>query len=174
MRQIHGTVDCQRTIEAQLQIGPGRVALVSEFFPNPVDRIAAGPNHHLQLALSPAPRNAFGCFPEIWGPHRFEHIGELFMMPAEFPLHARSDARAQKSINCIFDPERAAVWFETHLDWTKPRLAGSLDIKHGEIRRRLFRIAAELQQPGFASEVLIEGDRRADRHRADPLFPGHR
>jgi AraC family transcriptional regulator len=150
------SADCQRIVEAQLCIGLGEVALISEVFQGPIDGIGIGPRHHLQMALSPAPRNAYACFPDSWGPHRFEHIGELFMAPAGCSFHARSDCRMQKSITCEIDPERATLWFESSLDWTKTRLAGSLDIKHGEIRRRLFRIAAELQQPGFGSEVLVE------------------
>ncbi len=145
-----------RIVEAQLSVDLGEVALINEVFPDPIDGIGIGQRHHLQLALSPAPRNAFGCFPDCWGPHRFEPIGELFLAPAELRLHARSDCHRHKSVTCNFDPVRAANWLQSNFDWTKTRLAGSLDIKHGEIRRHLFRIAGELQEPAFGSEVMIE------------------
>jgi AraC family transcriptional regulator len=78
------------------------------------------------------------------------------MVPAHSSLHARSNCRLQQSVVCRFDPQQVAEWFETDIEWSDRRLAASLNIASGDIRRLLYRTAEELRSPGFAQEAMIE------------------
>ena len=149
--------DARETIvEAQVRIGMGHVALVRERYAAPIDIAGIGRDHHLQLSLLASPYRPLGCYPDHWGPHRFERMGDLFMVPAQASLRARSDCSAQRSIVCHLERDLVTEWFDTGSEWTEQRLVGSLDITSGEVRRLMFRIAGELHSPGFASEAMIE------------------
>lgn len=145
-----------KQIEAEMPLGIGRAQLVRKFWDEPIDRSRTGHDHHLELALLPRSDTAKACFPDHWGPHRFEPIGELFLMPARQTIHARSDCRHQQSIVCSFTPDAVSAWLECDLKWTDQRLQGSLNIVNPNVRHLLFRIGEEIRVPGFASETLVE------------------
>lgn len=145
-----------RIIEAEFSFSAGQAALVKECFAAPIDFTGAGREHHLQLSLLPVLPGAEGCFPEYWGRYRFERIGDLFLAPANWRLHARSDCRLQHSVVCRFEPAQMAAWLEHDFAWTEPRATASLNIHNAEIRRLMCRIAEELRHPGFAAEAMIE------------------
>jgi len=142
-------------IEAAVPLGIGQVELVRNFWSEPIDTLGSAHEHRLELALLPRSTVDRGCFPDDWGPDRFEPIGELFFLPADHRLHAQSDCRQQNSIVCSFDPEAVSRWFDD-LRWTDRRLQGSLDIANSIIRNLLFRIREEICSPGFASETIVE------------------
>src|SRR5262245_38280662 len=100
-----------KRIEAQLPVDIGQVQLVRNFWSEPIDTLGTARTHHLELALLPRSNVERGCFPEAWGPDRFEPIGEMFFLPADHLVHARSDCRHQNSIVCSFDPAAVARWF---------------------------------------------------------------
>jgi AraC family transcriptional regulator len=114
-------------------------------------------DYHLDLCLTPRPRNARACYPERWSPHRFERIGNVFLVPPRESLQARSDdCGRQTSVVCKLRPDLIRCWFEDELEWTDQRLKAGLDIHDDNVRALLLRLAQELRQPGFASGVLVE------------------
>jgi len=147
--------DRARKIEAAMPLDIGHIQLVRNFWSKPIDTFGTAREHRLELALLPRSNVARGCFPDDWGPNRFEPIGELFFLPADHMLHAQSDCRQQNSIVCNFAPEAVSTWFG-NLEWTDVRLQGSLDIASSRIRNLLFRIREEIRSPGFASETIVE------------------
>ena len=152
---MEASVGMAQKIEAQVPVGIGQVQLIRNVWSEPIDKLASAHEHRLELALLPRSNISKGCFPDDWGPHRFEPIGELFFLPADHRVHALSDCRQQISIVCTFDPEAVAAWFG-ELQWTDCRLRGSLDIANSNIRSLLFRIREEVRTPGFASETMVE------------------
>jgi AraC family transcriptional regulator len=145
-----------RRIEADVPFGIGHVQLIHSSWTEPIDVSGIPREHRLELALLSLPAGARGCFPDCWGPHRFERIGGLFLLPAEQAVRAKSLSRRQYSIVCSFLPEAVSSWFEDELDWTAPRLRASLDIESPLIRGLLFRLGEEVRNPGFASAAMIE------------------
>ena len=145
-----------KEIEAEMPLSLGRAQLVRESWNGPIDIYGTTPEHRLELALLPRTDSAMGCFPDQWGPNRFEPIGQMFLLPAQHRVHAKSECRQQNSIVCCFDPTSFAAWFDGELQWTDGRLQGSLDIVSPSIRSLLFRIGEELRTPGFASETMVE------------------
>jgi AraC family transcriptional regulator len=107
--------------------------------------------------MLPRSNVARGCFPEDWGPHRFERIGDLFLLPANHLVRAQSECRHQHSIVCSFAAEALeSMWLANDIEWTASRLRASLDIPNSSIRSLLFRLGEETRDPGFASEAMIE------------------
>jgi len=145
-----------KEIEAEIPLGLGRVQLVRESWNEPIDVFGSAREHHLELTLLRQPLNARACFPDHWGPHRFEPFGPMFLLPAAHRVHAKSDCRQQNSIVCSFTPESVAAWFDCDLQWTHRRLQSSLNIVSPTIRNLMQRIGAEIRSPGFACETLIE------------------
>src|ERR1700709_1893426 len=117
-----------REIEADIPTGLGRVQIVREFWTAPIDVFGKGDEHRLGLTLLPRSNNQKGCFPDLWGPRRFEPIGQIYLFPANHRVHCKSDCRRQESIVCNFDPAAVATWFDGELKWTHGRLQSSLDI----------------------------------------------
>jgi AraC family transcriptional regulator len=147
----------EKTVEAHVRIGFGDVMLQRERYPTPIDTLSAGSNdHHLQLSMTPKLPRSVACFPDIWGPDRFEPMGDLFLLPAGSALHARGQRRVLQTLVCHLDPARAAKWLGADMEWTEPRLKGALDITSRDIRLLMHRISAELLDPGFASDAKIE------------------
>jgi AraC family transcriptional regulator len=143
-------------IEAEMPFSIGHVKLVRNCWDAPIDRVAISDAHHLELALLPRPGESQGCFPDYWGPHRFERIGDVFLMPARQAVHAKSSCRQQHSIVFTFHPDAAQTWFDDDMKWTDSRLQAVLDIANPGIRNALFRLGEEIRNPGFASSAMVE------------------
>ena len=145
-----------KQVDAELALPVGRVQLVQNRWDAPIDRIGAADHHHLELSLLPRSGEPQGCFPELWGAHRFEPIGDLFLLPAAQTFHARSRCRRQRSLICDLEPGAVQQWLDAELRWTAPRLRGGLDIGSARVRGLLLNIADELRRPGLAGTTMVE------------------
>jgi AraC family transcriptional regulator len=146
------------TIEAEVRV-PFATAQLARFnVTEPADRILHQEgNYWLDLCLTPRPPNTRACYFERWSPHRFERIGNVFLVPPGQTMQARTDGGApQESVLCRLQPETVSQWFEGDFEWTDRRLEASLDIGNANIRSLLLRLAGEMRHPGFASQVLVE------------------
>jgi AraC family transcriptional regulator len=143
-------------IEAETAFGMGQVRLVRRFWTESFDTHGVSSTHHFELAMLPRSNRERGCFPERWGPDRFEPIGEVFLLPAHQPVHAKSECRHQHSVVCEFEPEQVSTWLDGEFEWTDARLKASLNITNPTIRTLLFRLGEEVRNPGFASGVMID------------------
>ncbi len=146
------------TIEGELRAPVATAQLVRFNFPEPIETIMhdAG-TYRVDLCLTPRPDNARACYPQRWGAHRFERIGNLFLVPPGEAVLAASDGCCQQaSIICQLEPEPLQHWLEEELDWSDRGLATSLDIRDRNLRNLLLRLAEEVRNPGFASHVLVE------------------
>ena len=146
------------TLDAEIRVPVATTQLVRFHMFEPADNVLLEPETYwLDLCLTPRPRNARACFVERWGPHRFERIGNLFMLPPREAMQTRSEGGpTQASVLCHLRPEPVRHWFGNELEWTDHRLEAGLDIAEPKLRVLLLRLAEELRNPGFASEALVE------------------
>lgn len=145
-----------RVVLCEVRTNLGSSSVVRARWEQPIDLQTRGDYHHLQLSLMDTLTKGQGCFPETWGPNRFEPIGSMFLTPAHQMIHAKSNCVEQQSIVCNFSTASLEKWFDCDFDWTSRRLTASLDLADPEIRRLLLRIGKELQSPGFAAEPMVE------------------
>jgi AraC family transcriptional regulator len=144
------------TVDAELRVPLAAAQLVHFHLADPPDGILREEDaYRFDLCLSPRPDNARACYRDHWGPHRFERLGNIFVLPPRETMQARSDGGHQSSI--IYKLERAAVHGTVaDLKWNGPSLEASLDLHDANIRNLLLRLAQEIRHPGFASAVLAE------------------
>ena len=111
----------------------------------------------LDMCLSPRPNNTRLCYRDHWSSNRFERIGNTFLMPPGEDVLLRSDGGVtHRSIFCCFTPESLRSWLDRDFHWEGRRLEASLDIAAPRVKNLLSRLVEEMQQPGFASEVMVE------------------
>src|SRR5262245_47777458 len=145
------------TIDGELRAPGATVQLVRWHLPEPVDYVLVEEKDcRLDLCLTPRPHDARACYLDRWSPHRFERIGEVFVLPPGEPLHVRSDRAHQASIVCELHPEPMRQWLDGDLEWTERRLEASLDFQDANVRSLLLRLAEETRHPGFAGQMLAE------------------
>ena len=147
------------TVEAELRVPAALGQLVHFHPPEPFDDIMRDPEQdafRIDLCLTPRPHYARACYRSRWGPHRFERIGNLFVLPPGETIQVRCDCNHQTSILCYLRPEPIRAWLDGDLQWPARRLEASLDIANANIRNLLLRLAEEVRHPGFASEMLVE------------------
>lgn len=145
-------------VEAELQLPQATVQLVHYDLRQPADNVFREERaYYLDLCLTPRARNARACYLEHWSPQRYERIGNVFLVPPQQTLKARSDESSrQASLVCQLHPEPLHHCLGGELEWTDQRLKAGLDIHDHNIRNLLLRLAEELRQPGFASATLVE------------------
>lgn len=146
------------TVEAELKIPSASAQVVRFHLPEPTDNAMRSVDmYRFDLCLTPRPRNTRACYPEHWGPHRFERLGELFVVPPGEAILAKSDdVCEQSSVVCYLAPSILDNWYQDGLPWTGGSLLASLDVREANIRNLLLRLAEEVKHPGFASEVMME------------------
>lgn len=146
------------TLDAEIRTPLATTQLVRFHVSGPADHVLhAQDSYWLDMCLTPRPANARGCFNERWATDRFAPIGQLFLVPPRESLRTLSDgAPSQTSVLCHLLPEPCAQWFDGELTWTESKLEAGLDLQAGHVRGLLSRLAAELREPGFASEMLVE------------------
>lgn len=147
----------QSMFEAELPFPHGVARIMRFANQQPTNHLfRRGPYYWLDLCLTPRPENARGCYLERWGPHRFERLGEVFLVPPGEILHVRTEAGSeQASIACEIHADAVDRWLEHGLEWTDRRLEGGLDIAHPTIRSCLLRLAEEAQHGGTGSADLV-------------------
>ena len=145
------------TIEAEMSVPLATVQLARFDVPGPCDHVYMDKDFYwLDLCLTPRPTNVRARYRDRWGPHRFERVGPVFMLPRGQALQFRSDGGRQASIVCQLHAEPISKYLEQSLEWTDRRLQASLDISNGNIRNLLRRLGQEMRYPGFASEMMAE------------------
>jgi AraC family transcriptional regulator len=142
-------------VQATLQLPVGTIRVVRFNFAAPIDDVLLNTQSHwLELSLTPRVRNARACYPDRWRPHRFEAIGDVFMVPAGQTFHARGDSGSHTGILCLLHSDPIRCWIQDNADWTDSCLSAALNIRCVNIRNLLLRLGEEAQHPGFASEAM--------------------
>ncbi|MBB5686767.1 helix-turn-helix transcriptional regulator [Sphingobium boeckii] len=148
----------ETVFEGELSVPLATARIMRFHLDRPTNRIFRREHHYwLDLCFTPRPEKARGCYSDRWGPHRFERLGEIFLVPPGEALHVRSDKGGnQASIVCEIEAKAVERWLDGDIEWTDRRLAAGLDIAHPHIRSCLFRLAEEVNRPGPGSMVLVE------------------
>jgi len=153
-RPANGAIE----IAAQLSVPAATAQLVHyHFFGRPDSKLRVDGQFRVELCLTSRHRSARACFRDQWGPHRFERIGDLFVVPPAVDLYARSDEdRSLTSIICQLHADVVLELFDRQPELTDQHLMASLDVRDAKIRSLLLQLAAETREPGFASKMLAD------------------
>lgn len=145
-------------VEAQLASGFATAEVVHySFFQPPDSQLQGAHSFRIELSLSPRHRSARGSFADFWGQHRFERIGDLFILPPEMRLRTRCDEQSPLSaIVCELEQSAVMQLFDNLPELSELHLSASLDIRDSRLKSLMLRIGEETRQPGFASELMLE------------------
>ncbi|MDF0545310.1 AraC family transcriptional regulator [Sphingobium sp. H39-3-25] len=144
--------------EAEINVSLASARTMRLRLDTPTNRVFRREDHYwLDLCLTPRPEGARGCYRDRWGPHRFERLGEIFLVPPGEALHLRSEKGGnQASIICEIEADAVDRWLGGGIEWTDRRLEAGLDIAHPHMRSCLMRLAEEVRHPGPGSQELAE------------------
>ncbi len=147
------------TIDTELQVSIATAQLAQfDTPPGPVvSTMTERDSVWLDLCLTPRPRDARACYHRHWSASRFERLGKVFMVPPGESIRVRNEGGPrQASVLCHLHPTALQAWFDGELPPTDRLLEASLDIRDGNVRHLMLRLAQELRQPGFARETMVE------------------
>ena len=131
--------------------------LASFDFPTPLDRtVCDDDSYWLDLCVTPRVSNCRARYRDRWGPHRFERVGPIFVAAPGEPLQFRSDGGRQSSIVCKLSRQPVRELLGKDIEWSARQLSATLDVANDTIRGLLRRLALEVNQPGFAHELMID------------------
>ena len=144
-------------VDAEMR-APGIVAQIVYFdIPAPTSTLhEVAKSYHVNMCLTPRPLESRGGYRKHWGPHRFERLGDIFMLPPGEELYVRGGSGRQASLICLVEPDLVDRVIGHPIDWNDHNLDATLDISSAQIRALLFRITAEIRHPGLAAEQMLE------------------
>jgi AraC family transcriptional regulator len=144
-------------VEATAQLPVATLQLVRLDIDGCAEHVRPGSDtYRLDLSITPRAQGAQACYRERWAKTRFEHVGNICVMPPGEPVAARTGgACSQTSLVCLLKPDALQDWFEGELHWTNHHLEEGLDIRDSRIQGALQRLAAEVREPGLASQILL-------------------
>jgi len=144
-------------IDAELRSDDAVAQLVRYDIPHPTESTLHDADcYQINMCLTPRPLNARACYHKHWGPHRFERLGDIFMIPPGEALHIKGDSGRQASLLCFLDRQAIADVVGHDLTWTEQRLAATVDLTSARIRALLFRLTEEVRYPGMAAERMLQ------------------
>jgi len=144
------------TVEAELHVAHATARLAQFHHSGPSDFTMRHDTYWVDLSFTPRPKNTRACYVDGWGPHRFEPVGTMMLVPADHAFRFRTDGGTMASICCQIRPELLRRWCEDELAWTDRLLETNLDVASAALRTPLLRLADELRHPGMASAAMAE------------------
>jgi AraC family transcriptional regulator len=143
-------------VEAELRVPMATVQLTRFDLPCLDQTFIDDRRDWIDVCLTPRPSNTRARFRDRWGPHRFEKVGSVFLMPRGEAIQFRTDGGRQRSLVCQLEQELISEWLHENLDWSGRRVEAGLDLTNDTIRSLMLRLADELSCPGFASQAMAE------------------
>jgi AraC family transcriptional regulator len=144
-------------VDAELQGERMKARVVRLSLDAPTASVLANDNAYMiDMCLTPRPAAAKGNYREHWGPHRFEKLGDIYLVPPGEALHVRGDIVRQAALICELSVEAVHEQIGSDLSWSPQKLASTLDIGSARIRALLLRLTDEVRHPGIASHRMID------------------
>lgn len=144
-------------IEAELRGAAITAQLVQFHIPEPTrSELSNDAAYQINMCLTPRPIDAKAGYRRRWGPHRFDRLGDIFLIPPGEGLYIKGGSVRQSSLVCYLDPHTIHDIVGQPLTWTDQNLETTLDITSARIRALLFRLAEEVRHPGLAWQRMVE------------------
>lgn len=111
--------------------------------------------HYFDFTLSGRPKGAWGRFPDTFS--ELERVGKLLFVPAGHRYNGQGGSGRQRSILVFF---RSPAQFEDDPvlgEELEPVLRNCVHLQGRSVIDLMIRIGRETQEPGIASELILEG-----------------
>lgn len=111
--------------------------------------------HFFDMSIAKRPPGARGYFDEAFTDYR--SLGKIFFLPAGHRYHGEGGLGRQQSLSLFLrtrpEDDEEGPFGEALV----PVLSNCMRLENDNLRNLLTRIARELTEPGFASDLLLEG-----------------
>ncbi|MET0182544.1 MAG: helix-turn-helix transcriptional regulator [Caulobacterales bacterium] len=123
----------------------------------PKGSVEARNEHWIDFCLTPRPLNARGCITGHAASGGYSRIGDILYVPSGARLNADADAgkTAQDTLICRIRNEHLNEMLERE-SWREHALRACTDVNSGAVKFLLSRLRDEIQNPGYASAILLE------------------
>jgi len=132
------------SIQLEREASFGTVQVANGKWNYPIDLSTTMSKHPMEMSILKVPRGANGCLVDMWGPDRYEKVGEILFFPANQKVHFKSLVLEQRSLSYEFDAERLGCWFEEELNLSADLSLNPLNGKGNSLRGHLLRMAVEV------------------------------
>lgn len=150
-------VSAKMIVEAELRNDLVTAQLVRFDIPEPASAVLSNDEaYQINMCLTPRPLVAKAGYHRRWGPHRFDRVGDIFVIPPGEELFIKGGSVQQISLVCDLAADMIGSIIGRELDWTDQRLDSTLDISSARIRALLFRLTEEVRHPGLAADRMLE------------------
>src|SRR5262245_4893867 len=111
---IQRSVTGAQEVEAELRTPAATAQLVRyEFYAPPDSRLKEPRTFRIDMFLTARPASTGARFKDLWRQNRFEQVGDIFVLPPDLELSARSDAAGTlRSLVCRIEPEPLLSLFD--------------------------------------------------------------
>ena len=146
-----------RLVQAEAESRFGKFQHMRFEMPIAPDHINQWQSYRVDLSVTPRPLSARARYCDYWEPHRFERMGELYVVPPNASLHFKAmEPLIHEALVCELDPDTVHSWLGDPIEWTQARLEASLDIPNGAMRQILRRLGQEAHRPGPGHAQMVE------------------
>src|SRR5258706_11732358 len=111
--------------------------------------------HYFDLSLSGRPTGSKGYFPDLFCD--YQNLGRLFFVPAGHRYHGEGMPGRQQNLIVYLRAEHALSGEEEFGENLPAVLRDCMQLRSETIKDILYRIYREVNAPGFATELLLEG-----------------
>lgn len=148
-----------KKIETELKLLDAEISLNTTLpVPEPLNVTYTSERHLFAMNLSTM-TDAQGRYCEMGDKPEFSPVGSVFFRPAKLHLNVRGQLPTggpARAVHCTLDDRRLQALNVAGITWTEQTLQAALDIRAGHMRSYFMRMMAELQQPSFASQVIVD------------------
>lgn len=138
------------SVRGRLTLPNAVIELHDYRFQKPQSALFRSSQSFLDLALSPRPGVPRGAYVDF-GDRGARTLGDIIFIPADRGVQTEWGAGSQQSVCCLFD---GSVLDANGVPLDPEALAAYLDVRSPFVRDALLRLAREIEQPGFCSELL--------------------
>jgi AraC family transcriptional regulator len=111
--------------------------------------------HYFDFSLSGRPKGAWGRFPDAFS--ELERVGKLLFVPARHRYNGQGGSGRQRSIIVFFKAPAQFGDEPVFGEELEPVLRNCLHLQGRTVTDLMIRIGRETQEPGMASELILEG-----------------
>lgn len=143
------------TAEARTRRGCVRAHIYGDDYP--AEQVRRPTRHVLAMFAGRAPANACGRFLNHRHAERMIRFGQMIFVPAGVGVFGSGPGGAHRMLSYQVDPDASETFRRIEGAWDERDLDRFGDIRCERLAATMRRLGLEIANPGFASDLLIEG-----------------
>ena len=145
------------TVETKMTVASASAEIRRLHLERPIRHaFETGHSYMIDMSLTPREGNPRVRYDGRWRPGRFEKVGTVFALCGGERIHGLCGPATGTSVICRIPHKTVHQWVGNEELWTTDELSAMLDVPSGTVQGLMTRLALELRNPGFGSDILVE------------------